>query len=98
MSTFFRMAGLIGLLVSVLGIITILLMRKFRNNAIMRYIPTLIIWLVSIVFLVMAIFFAEPMQDLGYLVMAMITGIATFITLVITIVISKRQSRKNIKE
>jgi uncharacterized membrane protein len=72
-------------------------MRKFKGKTMVIYIPTLTIWLISIMFFIMAIMTTESMRDLGYFVMSMITGIATFITLIATIIISKYRQRKVIK-
>lgn len=94
MNEFVRFWGLVLVVVAILVVISIFLMKKFKKHPVYKYIPTLAIWLLSVFFFVMAVFFAQPMQDLGYFVMAMITGAATFISLILTIVISKIMERK----
>jgi predicted tellurium resistance membrane protein TerC len=92
-----RFWGLVLLVVVLIVGLTILLMRIFEKRPMVKYIPTIIIWLLSIFLFIMGRFFAEPMQDLGYYVMAMITGVATFIALIITIFIEKAQTKKRKK-
>jgi hypothetical protein len=90
MDAFLRFGGLVILIVAVLVGITILLMKKFKNKIIIKVLPTILAWVISIIFFIMGAFFAQPMQDLGYYVMAMITGMSAFITLVVTIIIDKK--------
>ena len=97
MSAFLRFWGLVVLIVTILVLVTIFLMKKFNDKDIAKYIPTFMMWAISIIFFVIATFFAQPMQDLGYFVMSMITGLATLITLIITIIITKVQDRKRKK-
>lgn len=86
--------GPVLIISAILVFITILLMKKFKKRKYAPYIPTVVIWLVSITFLIKAIFFSQPMEDLGYFVMSMIAGVTTFITLIITIVLVKYINRK----
>ena len=83
-----RVIGFILVIVLIFGLIVFFFFFK-SNKSFVWYVPTLILWLISIIFFIMAKFFALPMQDLGYLVMAMITGIASFLTLIVTLIISK---------
>ncbi|MDD2203270.1 MAG: hypothetical protein PHD78_02675 [Bacilli bacterium] len=94
MSELLRFWSLVIVVVICLVGITIALMKKYKEAAIAKYIPTLVMWLVSIFFLVMAILSSESMKDLGYLIMSMITGLATFITLIITLCIIKYNEKK----
>jgi uncharacterized membrane protein len=94
MSEFLRFWGLVVVVVICLVSITVALMKIFEKTSIAKYIPTLAMWLISIIFLVMAVFFSEPMQDLGYLIASMITGVATFITLIVTLFIIKYKEKR----
>lgn len=94
MSESIRFYGPILLIAIIFITISILLMKKFKKKSIYMYLPTIVLWLVSVFLFTFAIFFAEPMQDLGYIVMAMITGLATFITLIVTIVIDIYRKRR----
>ncbi len=94
MSEFLRFWGLVALVVAIVTVLTILLIKRFKKVGLYKYIPTIVIWLISLFFLLYSLFFAEPMQDLGFLVLSMITGIATFITLIVTIIIDVIMKRK----
>jgi hypothetical protein len=69
-------------------------MKTVKNKFIAKTIPTLIMWIVSFLLFLYAILFAEPMQDLGYLIMAMILGTSSLISLVIIIIIDSINKRK----
>jgi hypothetical protein len=94
MGEFLRFWGLIALVASIVIALTILLIKRFKKVGLYKYIPTIVIWLISLSFLLYSLFFAEPMQDLGFLVASMITGIATFITLIVTITIDVTMKRR----
>lgn len=97
MSEIIRFWGHVLIIVALLVVLSIILMKKFRKHIYYRYIPTVLIWILSLILFVFAIVFAKPMQDLGYFVMALITGVATFISLIITIIIDTYQKKKHKK-
>jgi hypothetical protein len=97
MSEFLRLWGLIILIAVILIGLSIWLMKKFKEHPLTKYIPTLAIWMLSIIFFLYGRFFAESMQDLGYYVMAMITGLATFIVMIFTLIIDNLQNRRRLK-
>lgn len=94
MSDVIRFWGPVLLIVVVLVIISVILMRRYKNYSISIYIPTLMLWLISFALFVYAIFFAKPMQDLSYMVMSLMTGVLTFIAWVVTMVIDTYKKRK----
>jgi drug/metabolite transporter (DMT)-like permease len=89
-----RFLGLTLVSVALLTLVTIFLMKVIKNKFIAKTMPTIMMWLVSLLLFLYAILFAEPMQDLGYLVMAMILGTSSLVTLVIIIVIDNINKRK----
>lgn len=79
----------------VLAGISIVLMKRFKEKPICKYIPSLMIWLISFILFIYAIFFAPPMADIGYMIMSMMLGIATFLSFVVTMIIDAHQRNKN---
>jgi predicted tellurium resistance membrane protein TerC len=97
MSEFLRLWGFIILVAVILIGLSIWLMKKFKAHPMTKYMPTLAIWMLSIILFIYGRFFAESMQDLGYYVMSMITGLATFIVMIATLVIDNLRNRRRIK-
>ncbi|MFA5407512.1 MAG: hypothetical protein WC343_01945 [Bacilli bacterium] len=81
---FWIMIGAVTLIT--LGI-SLLLKLLFKKKAIIKYIPIFVVWLLSAILFGYGLFFAEAMQDLGYYVMAMITGLSSLIDLIALIII-----------
>lgn len=79
----------------VLVIISIGLMKKFKEKTICKYIPSLMLWLASFILFIYAFFFAKPMADIGYMIISMILGIATFLSFVVTMIIDTHQRKRN---
>jgi hypothetical protein len=97
MSNTIRFWGLVLISAVILILITIFLMKTVKNKFIAKTMPTLMMWSVSFLLFLYAMLFAKPMQDLGYLVMAMILGTSSLISLVIIIIvdiINKRKTKK----
>ena len=92
--TFVAIAGLITVL------ITVFLDRIFKNRAIVKYIPAIILLLAGLGFLIKAKFFSTDMggfADLGYIVLMLIAGIvflASLITAIIMELVQRRSRRR----
>lgn len=97
MSDMIRFWSPVLVISAILVTISIVLMKILKNKPLYMYVPSLMIWLVSIALFIYAIFFARPMEDIGFLVMAMIAGIATFIVFVLTMVLDVARKRKDQK-
>lgn len=92
--TFVAIAGLITVL------ITVFLGRIFKNKAIVKYIPAIILLLAGLGFLIKAKFFSTDMggfADLGYIVLMLIAGIVCFISLTTALIMEfiQRKSKRN---
>jgi hypothetical protein len=89
-----RFLGLTLVSAILLTLVTIFLMKTVKNKLLAKTMPAIVMWIVSFLLFLYAILFAQPMQDLGYLVMAMILGTSSLITLVIIIVVDNINKRK----
>ncbi len=97
MNDIIKFWGSVIIITVILVIITICLMKKFKHKPIRKYIPGLMIWFVSIILLIIAIFFSKPIEDLGYFIMSMITGLICLIVIIITVLfdyITKQKTKK----
>jgi len=96
MGGFYTFVG-IASLISVL--ITYFLGRLFKDRAIIKYIPAMILALCAVGFLIKAKFFSTGtgFDDLGYIVLMLIAGIVFFISLLTAIIMEllQRKSRRN---
>lgn len=93
----FQFIGLVLVVALIVVGLSLLLMRIFKSSPMIKYIPVFLIWILSITLFIMGRFFAQPMQDLGYYVMSMITGMATFVALIVMIILERAERIKNDK-
>jgi hypothetical protein len=74
----------IGLVVSVFQVI---IWRISKKSRFMKYIPTLILFIIALICLTKAIWFSTGMEDLAYFIITMILGGAFIISFITGIVI-----------
>ena len=70
----------IGSIISIL--ITIYLGRVFKEKAFIRYIPAIISALFVIGFYIKSRYYSEGMEDLGYVILALIASIVFFVSFI----------------
>ncbi|MDD2470029.1 MAG: hypothetical protein PHI22_03795 [Bacilli bacterium] len=74
--------------------ITSFLMKKFKGKPLTKYFPTFAIWFISFISFMLGTFYAEPIEDLAFWIISIVTGLATIFVLIATIAISRVQEKK----
>jgi hypothetical protein len=94
MSEMWRFWGLVLLAIAIIIIISMILMKIFKKTKIVAIIPSLLVFVLSIILFIKGRFFSYAMEDLGYYIMSMIIFLAAIITLSTTLIILKIKENK----
>lgn len=89
-ASFYSVIALIG---AVFAGATILLGRKQIQRVILKYIPAMIAFAATLALMIKASWFSEGMEGLGYVILAMITAVLFFISIITSIIIEIRNRK-----